>query len=211
MASLLDIIIPKEKKFFELLQKQVAILQDCALKFNQQIQSKHTSLKDFEKLDEYIDKENLKSDKLVQEINISIHDTFITPIDRDEIQNLTMLLDAAINSIQELTAKLTYISFSTFDSNFLQGSQLLYDCIINIKEIFNNPIHFKTNKVNIDNIRKMIRQAGKTSHKSMRKVFSTENAVEIIKSREIYETLGETFKKINNIINSFEIILINHS
>ena len=108
MKRVIDFLIPKEDKFFDMLSQQAANALDCRVKFNELI----TNYEEIEpaKKDELVreikDLED-KGDHLTHDVIEGLNTTFITPIDKEDIHKLTILLDDMVDGMDEIATILS--------------------------------------------------------------------------------------------------------
>ena len=105
--NLFDLLLPKEGKFFTLLESQVGLLTEAAQTFK-------TFLAQLEDLSEDEIKKRLwvirdienRADEVETTIIDELHKTFITPLDREDIHTLTTQIDTAIDGINAAARKI---------------------------------------------------------------------------------------------------------
>ena len=89
--------MPRENRFFFLLHQSASNIRDVALRL-------HDLMENFEnvtaKVQEIKDLEDF-GDQIIHDITHSLHRTFVTPIDREDILALAGRLDDVIDAIDE--------------------------------------------------------------------------------------------------------------
>ena len=93
---------PKEEKFFSLLDQHATLSYEAAELLSQAINGEVAKETALEKIDALAD----QADVLVMETMKRLQKTFITPMDREDIQQLIDQLDAAIDNISEIMDKM---------------------------------------------------------------------------------------------------------
>jgi uncharacterized protein Yka (UPF0111/DUF47 family) len=212
MSGVIDLIIPKEKKFFEYLSKQVASLHNSSnnlYKFS----LKPISKQSIEKSLSYVEKQSKLSDDLLEEITTQIHESFITPIDRDELHNLSMSIDNSVNALEKVINTLSYIKLTdkTKGEFFITQIKEINSASKLVKAIFDNPLKLKDNRQNITSINRFQKQYQKELRKALSSLFESKDPVHIIKFKDLYDSLSLCVDNINQIANIFARVLINHS
>ena len=91
--------LPKEDRFFFLLHQSALNIQKVARRF-QDLMDNFENVK--EKVSEIKDLEEF-GDKIIHDITHSLHRTFVTPIDREDIMALAGRLDDVVDGIEETT------------------------------------------------------------------------------------------------------------
>jgi predicted phosphate transport protein (TIGR00153 family) len=90
-------LIPREEKFFDMLEEACVVLNRAAEKFLAMI-------KEFDRLQQRsseIKDEEHACDRVVERIIIALDRTFITPIDREDIHTLATRLDDILDNMEE--------------------------------------------------------------------------------------------------------------
>jgi len=212
MSGIVDLLIPREKKFFEFLLNQVKGLNNSS-KSLQDLSLKSLNEKNISKVLKYIEEENEKSDKMYKEIITQVHESFITPIDRDELHSLTLSIDNAVNKLEKIITTLYYLRLPENNENkfFLSQISIINDSANLILQIFENPLKIKLNTESINQINKHYKKSQHELRKSLNHLFQSGNALQIVKMKELYETTSESMKSLKDIADIFERVLINHS
>ena len=157
-----------------------------------------------------------KGDKLVSIIIKELNEAFITPIDREDIYSLIKKMDDVLDLINS-----TMHRFVMFDINeSTKASKLLADmivrCTIHIIELMEelNLVGNKSKhiKKKIISIHKIESEADCLFRKTVAELFKNETDVlEIIKWKEIYQTLENTIDKCEKIANTVEGVVIKNA
>lgn len=105
--NILDLLLPRETKFYTLLSKQSDNLHDAAIEFrglingvmaadNELVMRQQAKIKEIEKV----------GDKIERTIIDELDKTFITPLDREDIHQIAMSVDRSVDLINNLARKL---------------------------------------------------------------------------------------------------------
>ena len=212
MARLIDFFIPKEKKFFDYLGRQISLLDDCIKKLSELSKSKTNNPKQLEKTLLYMRKKSDEGDSNAREITNSLHQTFITPIDREEIQSLSTSISGVIDVVENISASLFYFKINKLDGYFLKQIEILQTATSILKTIFKGSFVFKKHKANIEKIKELEDTADDVFIKSIGHIFNNRhNAIAIIKQKELYEYAEEAIDGIKHTADILEAVLINNS
>ena len=202
-------LLPKEEKYFELFNQLASHLTDAA-KLLQNLFS------DFGNRSNYADKIKAVEhtcDEITHEIIKKLNQTFITPIDREDIHALASGMDDIVDAI-EYTAKrvmLYHVDQSTEHARKMtdvmvrltahlqqavralgsNGDQVLKDCIA---------IHTLENEGDMYH------------HQAVEKLFAEEkDPITIIKMKEIYEKMERMIDKAEDVANVLEAIVLKNA
>lgn len=201
-------LIPQDKIFFDILEKQSFTALDGANKLMDMLQNPVNL--DF-KIKELKDVEH-QGDKLIKDVFVELNKTFITPIDREDIVLLTSRFDDILDSI--------YASANRIFLYQVQPTKAmieLTDVIIrSTKELNTAMIHLRTMK-NIDMLEKCRLEVNRLENaaddilnKTLAELFKGTDAVDIMKHKEIIDFLELASDKCEDVANVIGDILVRH-
>lgn len=212
MANLVNWLLPKEKKFFLMLKDQASNVVDGAIEFKNLIDN-HNSLSDVKRkeLVKKIKEIESKGDNIVHNIIGSLDKAFITPIDKEDIHRLSMLLDDAIDFIYATSIRLTIFKINRIDDNIRKLADIILETVKKIELGVIGVSKLKSmNRFYID-IHTLENKADDIYHESLGDLFNKKDPIEIIKYREIYEYLENITDRCEDIANVIESIVVKHA
>jgi predicted phosphate transport protein (TIGR00153 family) len=203
---------PKEDKFYKLFLEAAQNVNEGAIILKTSLDSlsdKEINVNKIEELEH-------KGDKLVRIITRELNEAFITPIDREDIYSLIKKMD----DVLDLTNS-TMHRFVMFDINeSTEACKLLAEmivqctgCIVEIMDELNSAGNkSKHIREKIIKINKIENEADCLFRKIVSELFKNEtNPIEIIKWKEIYQTLENTIDKCEKIANTIEGVVIKNA
>ena len=155
-----------------------------------------------------------EADQLVRDIFSELNRTFITPLDREDMQRVASKLDDTIDHIDGISARLHSYKITTAPPYAMDMAKELVNAT---KEV-----ELMTAKLrNIKNPSSMIEHCRKTSeieHKvddlysaAMTKLFESNDAIEIIKLKDIYEKLESASDRCVDVADVVEDIVLKYT
>jgi len=203
---------PKEDKFYKLFLEAAQNINEGAIILRLSLDSlanKEINVNKIEELEH-------KGDTLVRFITKELNEAFITPIDREDIYSLIKKMD----DVLDLTNS-TMHRFVMFDINESTEAckllgEMIVQCTSNIIGIMEelNSVGNKSKHIRekIININKIENEADRLFRKTVSELFKNEtNPIEIIKWKEIYQTLENTIDKCEKIANTIEGVVIKNA
>lgn len=202
----------KKDRFFELLIDIAANTLEASQYFKDyEIKNAHDLKTFFETVKEY----ESKGDTFVHTVITELNQAFITPIEREDILQLTMILDDVLDGFEQSAALFEMYSVTNPTDHMKKFVGMLHQCTIEIAsaiEILSNKkltdmrkhaIKIKEYESNCDNL---LRTAVKN-------LFATEkeNPIKIIQYKEIYETLEEIADSCQGVANTLESIIMKNA
>lgn len=212
MVNLVNWLLPKEKKFFLMLRDQASNVVDGANEFKNLIDN-YNSLSDVKRkeLVKKIKEIESKGDNIVHNIIGSLDKTFITPIDKEDIHRLSMLLDDVIDFIYATSIRLTIFKISRINDHIRKLSDIILETVKKIELGVIGVSKLKSmNRFYID-IHTLENKADDIYHEALGDLFNKKNPIEIIKYREIYEYLENITDRCEDIANVIESIVVKHA
>ena len=212
MANLVNWLLPKEKKFFLMLKDQASNVVDGASEFKNLIDN-YNSLSDVKRkeLVKKIKEIESKGDNIVHNIIGSLDKAFITPIDKEDIHRLSMLLDDAIDFIYATSIRLTIFKINRIDDHIRKLADIILETVKKIELGVIGVSKLKSmNRFYID-IHTLENKADDIYHEALGDLFNKKDPIEIIKYREIYEYLENITDRCEDIANVIESIVVKHA
>jgi predicted phosphate transport protein (TIGR00153 family) len=191
--SLLDILLPRETKFYTMLSKQADILKEGCSAFTALVTTIDTlNEEEIKKKLGEINSIEQKGDDIEHQIIEELHKTFITPIDREDIHLVTINLDKCLDILNSIAKKIEIYKIRTMPHDVTKFTDIIREMVT---EVGNLVAAIKTKKeINaiIGKMHAIENKADYLFHMSVADLFTREkDAVQIIKFKEIYEHLEE--------------------
>jgi len=212
MTNLVNWLLPREKKFFLMLKDQASNVVEGSNEFKNLIDNYNNMSKaKKEKFVKRIKNIEGKGDNIVHNIIGSLDKTFITPIDKEDIHRLAMLLDDVIDFIYATSIRLFIFKIEKIDDHIKKLTDIIVDIIGKIELGVIGVSKLKSmNRFYID-IHTLENKADDVYHEALDKLFDKKNPIEIIKYREIYEYLENITDKCEDIANVIESIVVKNA
>ncbi|MFP7492759.1 DUF47 domain-containing protein [Terribacillus saccharophilus] len=155
-----------------------------------------------------------KGDQLVHTIIKELNHAFITPIEREDILQLTNSLDDVLDGIEEFSGMMDTYGIYSSDSFIDQFSEEIRSCAKEIlatidllsqnklKEIQAHAIKIKEHEQNCDTI----------FRKSLKQLFQNEkDPIKVIQYKELYYILEEIADSCQSVANNLETIIMKNA
>ena len=102
MKRVLNFFLPHERRFFEMLASQAEVAKEASEEFSAFVlHFNGSSTEKRQKAAKKIKEIESEGDLITHEIIEGIHKSFVTPIDREDIHQLAVLIDDLIDIINE--------------------------------------------------------------------------------------------------------------
>lgn len=206
-------LVPKDRKFYPYFIKVAENLTEGASLLVELMKSDN-----WEKRKEIIntikDREKI-GDDLSHEMYELLNVTFITPFDREDIHNLITSIDDILDFINGSSQRMILLKPQNIPTEFIKLAELIYDGCKSLQRAIskldkiNHPEEIKKECVYINEIENV---ADDIYHLGISLLFEKEtNTIELIKNKEIYQTLEKATDKLEDASDVIKTILIKQS
>ncbi|MET3695690.1 hypothetical protein SAMN05877753_102780 [Bacillus oleivorans] len=155
-----------------------------------------------------------KGDHLVHEVIKDLNNTFITPIEREDILALAMSMDDVLDGLEHTAALFEMYSITSADDYMLKFVDAIRNCSIEIEkavELLSSKklIQMREHAIKIKDYES---KCDGILRQSIKHLFFTEkDPIRIIQYKEIYEELEEIADFCQKVANTFEAIIMKNA
>ena len=208
--GLRELLIPHDKIFFDLFEKQAGVVKEAAWQLVA-LTEDFTNVK--EKRHE-IEKLEHKGDQITHDIYDQLNRTFITPLDPEEISHLASVLDEVLDYIDGATEKMYYYNIGATDAHMIELAKLIHmstseieSAVKGIRSI-KDPRYIEERCIEVNRLENL---ADDVLAHAVTDLFKTNDAIMIIKFKDIYEHLETATDYCEDVANVLSDIAIRHS
>jgi len=213
MKRIMNWLVPKEEKFFELLAKQSEnalkaaeelkeFVRDYEKSSRSERKSKSNSMKSIER----------KGDEIAHEIMEKLDTTFITPIDKEDIHRMTVLLDDVVDLIDTATLRFVILGIERIDNHIIKLVSVTHQSVEELNKAVADLKKLKHVKEHYVKIHSLENEADEVYYNALSELFHFfKNPIDIIKYKEVYELLEGVTDKCEDVANVIESIVIKHA
>jgi hypothetical protein len=208
--GLRELLIPHDKIYFDLFEKQAGVMKEAAWQLVA-LTEDFTNVK--EKRHE-IEKLEHKGDQITHDIYKQLNSSFITPIDPEEISALASSLDEVLDYIDGATEKMYYYNIGATDAHMIELAKLIHmstseieSAVKGIRSI-KDPRYIEERCIEVNRLENL---ADDVLAHAVTDLFKTNDAITIIKLKDIYEHLETATDYCEDVANVLSDIAIRHS
>jgi predicted phosphate transport protein (TIGR00153 family) len=208
--GLRELLIPHDKIYFDLFEKQAGVLKEAAWQLVA-LTEDFTNVK--EKRHE-IEKLEHKGDQITHDIYKQLNTSFITPIDPEEISRLASSLDEVLDYIDGATEKMYYYNIGATDAHMIELAKLIHMSACEIESAvkgirsIKDPRYIEERCIEVNRLENL---ADDVLAHAVTDLFKTNDAITIIKYKDIYEQLETATDYCEDVANVLSDIAIRHS
>ncbi len=208
--GLRELLIPKDKVFFDLFEKQAGVVKEAAWKLVA-LTEDFTNVKEKRHAIELLEH---KGDQITHDIYQQLNSTFITPMDPEEISKLASSLDEVLDYIDGATEKMYYYGIKGTDSHMIELAKIIHMSTLEIESAvkairsIKDPRYIEERCIEVNRLENL---ADDVLANAVTELFKTTDAITIIKLKDIYEHLETATDNCEDVANVLSDIAIRHS
>lgn len=204
-------ITRKEEVFFTMFENTADMACTAAKKLNDLI----NNYTDVDKKIDSIQEIEHKCDQLVHSIVEQLNRSFITPIDREDINEIAKVLDNIADAIEDTAHRFRLFDIKAVTEDAKKMSDLLVTCTEELKLVMTELKNMKTSKIlckKIIEVNRIENEGDNIYRNAMASLFTSGmDALEIIKWKEIYEFLENSLDACEDVANIVEGVVMKHA
>ena len=207
--GLREILMPREKIFFQLLEEESKNVLAGALAFNDLIQNydhlaeKRNKIKEIEH----------HGDEIVHSIYDRLVKTFITPIDREDISKLASFYDDVLDYIYAAVNRLYLYEIDSPTEPMRRFADLILKSVREIDIAFAGIQKIKASEIETHSteVDTLENEADVVLNESVAALFKTNDAIAIIKMKEVYELMEAVTDRCEDVVQVVRDIVLEYS
>jgi len=212
MNSIFNFFSPRDKKFQPYFEKDiknlVAIAESLLLTVSTKDEDREQHFRETERLEQ-------NGDDISHAIFLELGKNFITPFDREDIYALVSSIDDIADFIYATSLNIELYKVNTFSTAVVQLAELIVEMCKDLEIAILELRNFTNTKIIADicvRINKGESRADHLSNTAIALLFDSEtDAIELIKQKEILQTLEMATDKCDDVANVLESILIKNA
>lgn len=202
-------LLPKEDQYFTLFMQMSEKINEAADLLVEMLQAPDG---EFDSLSKRIKSVEHECDELSHNVTTKLNKSFITPFDREDIYTLAMALDDVCDYIDASARSIVLYDIHKIDDHARQLGDVIKKQSVEINGAVSYLKVAKGMEQHLLNIQRLENDADEIYFKAMAELFkSSSDAVQIIKSKELYETLENATDKCEYVGNIIESIILKHN
>lgn len=213
MKRILNLILPQERRFFEMLADQAEVAREASEEFSSFVSSfnKSDSARKGKTAKRIKEIEN-EGDTLTHDIIESIHKSFVTPIDREDIHELAVLLDDLVDIFDEVTHFLILYKIDSVPKEMETMSSICMEMTETVAKAVSDLSNFKKAQEHCIALHEIENKGDDAYHSIIGSLFNDGGeAMHVMKLKDLYDKLEALLDKGEDIANVIENIVVKHA
>ena len=209
LNSILQALVPKDKKCFPLFQAAVtnAVRTAKILKESFEVDS----VKRMQLHSEIYDLEHV-GDDLTDALKLEVEANFNVPFDREEVYQLAIVIDDIVDDMYGVSKRIELYKIHNIPAVFGEMAQVIWDTTKVLEELMENLKKFRYSesaRTRIAAIRELERKMDVLQETSIAKLFSDgADPIELIKQQEVFGLMARAEKRCEEAASIIESVLV---
>jgi predicted phosphate transport protein (TIGR00153 family) len=202
-------LLPRDEKFYDFFRRQVEIicqaadlLLEGARAGNAQLATAAVRIRDLEQ----------DGDEVTHEVYVRLNQTFITPLDPEDIQSLSSHLDDVLDGIEEAVHRMVAYRLKVLPSVVLELCRIVGLCAEELRkaiEALSTGAEFAAYTIEINRLEEVADQLVRAAVSDL---FQTEkDPILLMKLKEIYEFLEQTTDACEDVADALQTVTVKNS
>ena len=202
--------LPREEKFFELFGEQAGVLHEAAEVLTRMMEGASQGLA--EGANE-IKKLEHRGDTMTHDIIVRLNQTFITPLDREDIHGLSSRMDDVLDLIDASATRMVLFKISEQRPAAIELARILRRATAEILSAVPNILEKREKLLeHCQEISRLEHESDTVSRAAIAQLFEEEkDPITLIKWKEMYEVLEAAVDKAEDVADILESIVLKSS
>jgi uncharacterized protein len=206
--------MPREGRFFTLFDQHASFVVQGSVALVELLKNFDDSANRANRVARILELEH-SADRVTRETVSLLHQTFVTPLDRDDIHRLISRMDDVLDLIQDVTEALQLYDIQRLTPEAVQLAELLNRCCSSMQEAVHQLATLKDSARILklcNEIESLESQADTVMRTAISKLFREESDVkQLIKLETVYQLLEAATDQCEDVANIIEGVVLEHA
>ncbi len=202
-------LLPRDEKFFLLFLRQVEIISETARLL---LDGLRTGRARMAACATDISIMEHRGDEVIHEIYTRLNQTFITPIDPEDIHNLSAALDNVLDGMEDAAHRLVSYKIDPIPPTMVTLAEIIASCAAALKKAFEALQHNGNIMEFCIEVNRLENEADRIERSAVVELFETEqNPITLIKLKEVYEFIEATIDSCEDVADVLQNVVVKNS
>jgi predicted phosphate transport protein (TIGR00153 family) len=202
-------LLPREEKFYHLFAKQVEIISEAARLLLEGVSSGNSRLT---RAAEEISILEHNGDEVIHEVFRRLNQTFITPIDPEDIHSIASALDNVLDGIEDTSHRLVSYCIDPVPPVMITLAEIVASCS---KALLSAVVELEKNGATMTHcieINRLENEADRIGRTAVADLFNNEkDPIRLIKLKEVYEFFESTVDACEDVADVLQNVVVKNS
>lgn len=202
-------LLPHEEEFFALFVNQVKLISEASRLLMDAVRSGNSHMA---RASEEIRTLEAKGDEIIHDTFTRLNQTFITPLDPEDIHALASKLDDVLDGIEDAAHRIFAYRLNPITPVIVQLCSIICDCAASLQKCFQALNHKQQVTEHCIEINRLEDVADGVVRRAISDLFDNEkDPIALIKLKEVYEFLEATTDRCEDVADVLQGVVIKNS
>lgn len=202
-------LLPRQEKFFDLFVNQVHVILQASGLLLEAVQQGNSHLARAAARIQQLEHEG---DEIIHDIFTRLNQTFITPLDPEDIHSLSSHLDDVLDGIEDAAYRMTAYRIEPIPPEVVELCRVVHDCAKALGSAFEKLNKDQKLLDDCIEVNRLEDYADQLVRKKVASLFENEkDPIEIIKVKEILEFLEDTTDRCEDVADVLQNVVVKNS
>ncbi|MGO9095989.1 MAG: DUF47 domain-containing protein [Bryobacteraceae bacterium] len=202
-------LLPRQEKFFNSFVKQVRLISEASRLLLEAVKDGNSHLSRTAVRIQQLEHEG---DEIIHDTFTRLNQTFITPIDPEDIHSLSSRLDDVLDGIEDAAYRMVAYRLEPIPPTVVELCQVVYDCALSLEKAFEALDKDKKLLDHCIEVNRLEDYADQLVRRAVADLFQQEtDPIALIKQKEIYEFLEDTTDRCEDVADVLQSVVVKNS
>lgn len=202
-------LFPREEKFFDLLEQQASRIVEASRLLNEGVRAHPSSLAEMAGEIKHVEHE---ADRITHHLFTKLNQTFVTPLDPEDIHALGASLDDVLDYIEDAAFRISAYHVDPVPPGVADLTAIIHACCLRLETAIGKLRDQKNTLEDCIEINRLENSADDMCRKLVTRLFNEESdAITLIKHKEIYEVLESATDRCEDVADVLQSVIVKNS
>jgi uncharacterized protein len=202
-------LLPREEKFYRLFHKQIEIIAEAARLLLDGVQHGESRMAGAATEINVLEH---KGDEVIHEIFTRLNQTFITPIDPEDIHNISSALDDVLDGIEDTAHRLVSYRIDPIPPCMVTLAEIVHSCSKSLRAAIDAMEKNGSTMEHCIEINRLENEADRLGRSAIVDLFNKEkDSITLIKLKEVYEFFENTIDSCEDVADVLQNVVVKNS
>lgn len=202
-------LLPRQEKFFASFVSQVRLISEASRLLLEAVKDGNSHLARTAVRIQQLEHEG---DEIIHDIFTRLNQTFITPLDPEDIHSLSSRLDDVLDGIEDAAYRMVAYRLEPIPPTVIELCQVVHDCALSLEKAFEALNKDQKLLDHCIEVNRLEDYADQLVRRAVAELFQQEtDPIALIKQKEIYEFLEDTTDRCEDVTDVLQSVVVKNS
>lgn len=202
-------LLPRQEKFFTCFLEQVRLISEASRLLLEGVKCGNSQLARTAVRIQQLEHEG---DEIIHEIFTRLNQTFITPLDPEDIHSLSSRLDDVLDGIEDAGYRMVAYRLEPIPPTVVELCTVVHDCALSLEKAFEALNKDQKLLEHCIEVNRLEDYADQLVRRALADLFENEHdPIALIKQKEIYEFLEDTTDRAEDVADVLQNVVVKNS